>query len=150
MYGCRCMQKDKTGQLLNSFPSTIPLNSNRPLWKFQQTQEPPSLASNIHRKITYLKQWLASLSLDSSPTAGTTTTRASKKSDPTTVDPLTLPYDEGQKDLFMRFAYKFLANYFKKLRGQWTILDRFECICDGDLVELLNSKTFINIQITHD
>ncbi|CAI2350609.1 unnamed protein product [Caenorhabditis sp. 36 PRJEB53466] len=141
-YGCRCLQKDQTGQLLNSL--TKSMNGDRPIW--QLAKDSASLTSNIQSKIHFLKHWLSTLTLDTPTVPPTTTTPR-----PATVDPLALPYDEGTgNSVFVRLAYKIMAKYLKKFRGEWSILDRFECVCDGNLIELLNSKTFINIQIAHD
>ncbi|CAL2039716.1 unnamed protein product [Caenorhabditis brenneri] len=148
MYGCRCLQKDQTKHLLSSLTSGIPVNANRPIWK-SFSREQPTLASNLQSKIHYLKQWLATLTLDTHTVPPTTTT---SRPTTTTEDPVSLPFDEAAagNNVFLKLAYKMMANYFKKFRGEWTILDRFECVCDGDLIELLKSKTFINIQVAHD
>ncbi|CAO4373131.1 unnamed protein product [Caenorhabditis nigoni] len=148
MYGCRCLEKDQTKHLLSSLTSGIPINANRPIWKSFQ-REQPTLTTNLQSKIQYLKQWLATLTLDTHTVPPTTTTTSRPT---TTEDPVALPFEEAAagNNVFLKLAYKMMAKYFKKFRGEWTILDRFECVCDGDLIELLKSKTFINIQIAHD
>ncbi|KAF1756908.1 hypothetical protein GCK72_013362 [Caenorhabditis remanei] len=150
MYGCRCLQKDQTKQLLTSLTNGIPVNANRPIWK-SFVREQPTLSNNLQSKIQYLKEWLATLTLDT-PTVPPTTTTTTTSRPQTTEDPVALPFDEAAvgNNVFLKLAYKMMAKYFKKFRGEWTILDRFECICDGDLIELLKSKTFINIQVAHD
>ncbi|CAO4373132.1 unnamed protein product [Caenorhabditis nigoni] len=81
------------------------------------------------KQIQYLKQWLTTLTLNNH-TAPPTTTTTSRPT--TTEDPVALPFEEAAA-------------------GNNPVgLDRFECVCDGDLIELLKSKTFINIQIAHD
>ncbi|CAB3410070.1 unnamed protein product [Caenorhabditis bovis] len=139
-YGCRCLQKDKAQEILNPY-------SKQPFENLEMRAREPTLTSNLQHKIHMLKEWLANLSLH--PLRETPTPTPP----PTTIDPLALPYEDGITTInstVMRIIQKMLSKYFKKWRSEWSILDRFECVCQGDLVELLKAKTFINIQIAHD
>ncbi|CAI5448756.1 unnamed protein product [Caenorhabditis angaria] len=133
-YGCRCLQKDLT---------VNPLVRLRVL-----EQENESTGSSIYTKINILRKWLANLTLHKNGPIPTTTTTT------TTTTPSNLlaePFDEAlNNSSFLWFAGKMLEKYFRRFTKEMHIFDKFECVCDGDLIALTRSKTFINIKITHD
>ncbi|VDP11799.1 unnamed protein product [Heligmosomoides polygyrus] len=64
-----------------------------------------------------------------------------------------LMVQEDTPPLYASFAQagkKIMNKYFSKLRSQWSMLDRFQCNCDGDLVAVAEAKTFVTLRIFHD
>ncbi|CAD6191965.1 unnamed protein product [Caenorhabditis auriculariae] len=138
------------------FPPSPPTISIRPIYVAQ----PPALSPNIlpvttnflKSKISKIRQWMELFQKQMLLTTTTTTT--------TTEAPIFDPFSEPLNDLnedssllsstLYRLGRKIFGRYYQKLRAELTRLDRFECLCDGKLLDVLKAKTFININIAHD
>ncbi|KAK6746644.1 hypothetical protein RB195_000115 [Necator americanus] len=58
--------------------------------------------------------------------------------------------DSPLQSTITNFGKTMISKYLNKLKSQWNLLDRFVCSCDGDVLPVLNAKTYITMSLMHD
>ncbi|KAK5969521.1 hypothetical protein GCK32_010089 [Trichostrongylus colubriformis] len=51
---------------------------------------------------------------------------------------------------FAKFGRRIMDQYYNNLRTKWNFLDRFQCSCTGNLVDIPRAKSFITMRVAYD
>ncbi|EYC37414.1 hypothetical protein Y032_0793g2385 [Ancylostoma ceylanicum] len=68
----------------------------------------------------------------------------------TTTPSFLVQEDSPMQSPITNLGKRIINKYFNKLKSQWNLLDRFVCSCDGDVLAIMNAKTYITMRLVHD
>ncbi|KAL6738121.1 hypothetical protein Aduo_011703 [Ancylostoma duodenale] len=73
-----------------------------------------------------------------------------RKEPVTTTPSFLVQEDSPMQSPIANLGKRIINKYFNKLKSQWNLLDRFVCSCDGDVLAILNAKTYITMSLVHN